>query len=69
MAIFSRGKDVCLEAAASQYGLTVEMIEEINYTNFFVTNLVPVTIGNIVGGVFCVGLFYWVVYVREDNVK
>jgi formate/nitrite transporter len=31
----------------------------LNWYNFFVTNLVPVTLGNIVGGVIFVSLAYW----------
>jgi formate transporter len=32
---------------------------------FFADNLIPVTIGNIVGGALLVGLVYWFVYLRE----
>ena len=32
-----------------------------------VTNLIPVTLGNIVGGGFFVGLVYWFVYLRRDR--
>ncbi len=32
-----------------------------------VKNLIPVTIGNIVGGAFFVATLYWVVYVRKDK--
>lgn len=69
MAIFSLDKQECVDAAMTKYGLTMEQIAEINFENFFLTNLLPVTIGNIVGGVACVGLVYWLVYVREDKEK
>jgi formate/nitrite transporter FocA (FNT family) len=29
------------------------------------SNLIPVTIGNIVGGVFFVGVIYWVAFRKE----
>ncbi len=32
---------------------------------FFVTNLIPVTIGNIIGGGVCVGAMYYVIYLRK----
>lgn len=32
--------------------------------NFLLNNLLPVTLGNIVGGAVLVGLFYWFVYLR-----
>jgi formate/nitrite transporter len=40
---------------ATYSGLTIEA---------FVANLVPVTIGNIIGGTFLVGVVYWFVYLR-----
>ena len=38
----------------------------ITLENFFITNLVPVTIGNIIGGAVMVGLIYWFVYNRKS---
>jgi formate transporter len=35
---------------------------------FFVKNLLPVTIGNIIGGVGFVGLVYWYIYLRPQKV-
>jgi len=32
----------------------------------FIANIVPVTLGNIVGGAGCVALVYWVIYRRKD---
>ena len=32
-----------------------------------VNNLLPVTIGNIIGGSVMVGLAYWLIYVRTDR--
>jgi formate transporter len=39
---------------------------DLTWTNFFLVNLLPVTVGNVVGGVVLVALVYWVVYVRQD---
>ena len=33
----------------------------------FIRNLVPVTIGNLIGGGAFVGAVYWVVYLRKRN--
>ncbi len=38
---------------------------DITWTSFIVNNLIPVTLGNIVGGAFFVGLAYWFVYEKE----
>lgn len=35
--------------------------------NFFVGNLIPVTLGNIVGGAIFVGFAYWLIYLRKEN--
>jgi len=32
---------------------------------FFVNNLIPVTLGNIVGGSLCVATIYWLAYLRK----
>ncbi len=37
---------------------------DLTWHNFFVANLLPVTIGNIVGGALMVGVVYWFVYLR-----
>jgi formate transporter len=41
----------------------------LTWSNFFVKNLIPVTIGNIIGGVFFVALVYWVIYLRAKSAK
>lgn len=41
--------------------------DSITWTNFLVTNLLPVTLGNIVGGAVLVGLVYWFVYLRNNK--
>ena len=35
--------------------------------NIFIGNLLPVTIGNIIGGAICVGLPYWYIYLRRKK--
>ena len=42
-------------------------VEGVTWGGFFITNLIPVTLGNIVGGCF-VGIMYWAVYLsRKDS--
>jgi len=40
------------------------ILETITWQAFFVNNLIPVTIGNIIGGVFFVAVAYWTCYLR-----
>ena len=37
----------------------------LTWSNFFMVNLLPVTIGNIIGGVLMVGLMYWFIYLSK----
>ena len=39
-------------------------LSELNWASFFLDNLLPVTIGNIIGGAVMVGAVYWLVYLR-----
>lgn len=44
-----------------------QQFESLNWSNFFVGNLLPVTIGNIIGGAIFVGLAYWFIYLCKCN--
>ena len=46
-------------------GKTAADFPHLTWGNFFVANLLPVTIGNIIGGGIMVGLVYWFVYCRK----
>ena len=47
-----------LAAKAAEAGVSAEALAGLNWQGFFVNNLVPVTLGNIVGGGFFVALAY-----------
>ena len=55
------------EAFVSAQGDAVPNLSKLTWERFFGANLVPVTIGNIVGGTLMVGAIYWFVYLRERN--
>jgi formate/nitrite transporter FocA (FNT family) len=42
-----------------------EGIGDITLGNIFMGNLLPVTLGNIVGGAFFVGVIYWIMYHKK----
>lgn len=48
-------------------GKAPSQFELLTLHNFIVDNLIPVTLGNIVGGGFLVGLTYWVIYLRGGD--
>ncbi len=51
-------------SAASEAGVDLDVI---SWGNFLGRNLLPVTLGNIVGGAVCVGCVYWFLYLRETK--
>jgi formate transporter FocA len=50
----------------SAIGKTAADYVNLTWGNFFVANLLPVTIGNMIGGVLFVGLVYWFIYLRPS---
>ena len=40
----------------------------LSWQNFIFANLLPVSVGNIIGGAFLVGMVYWFVYIRQPRV-
>ena len=48
----------------TQIGKTAADFPNLTWGNFFLANLLPVTIGNIIGGAVMVGLVYWSIYLR-----
>jgi len=50
-------------------GKTAADFPELTWGNFFVGNLLPVTIGNIIGGSIMVAAVYWFVYLRKQPAK
>ena len=49
-----------VELAKNVYGYSMEQLNRLSLENYLVSNLLPVTIGNIIGGIICVGapVFY-----------
>ncbi len=48
-------------------GKTAADYANLTWGNFFIANLLPVTIGNIIGGAIMVGLMYWMIYLRKSS--
>jgi len=42
-------------------------LSDLTWGRFVTVNLVPVTIGNILGGALMVGAIYWFVYLRREG--
>jgi formate/nitrite transporter len=50
-------------------GKTASDYPGLTWNNFFFGNLVPVTIGNIIGGSIMIAAVYWFVYLRKSDAK
>ncbi len=50
-------------------GDKIPHLEALTWNAFFINNLIPVTIGNIIGGAVLVAAVYWVVFLREKKVQ
>jgi formate/nitrite transporter len=48
-------------------GKTAADYPELTWSNFLVSNLIPVTIGNVIGGSLMVAAVYWFVYLRKES--
>ncbi len=55
--------------AAPEYErlMTAVDVSDLTWAGFFVKNLLPVTLGNIVGGAVFVGAVYWFVYLKDKE--
>jgi formate/nitrite transporter FocA (FNT family) len=54
-------------AAVQASGLSAGDLDALTWRAFFVDNLLPVTIGNIIGGSLLVAAIYWLVYLRPNR--
>ncbi len=55
--------------AAISLGVKPEEISGLNWGSFAINNLIPVTLGNIVGGTLFVGIIYWFCYLYKGDKK
>lgn len=64
MGMMAAGNPDYVAAAKEAYGLTAEQIAGLNIGGL-TQNLIPVTIGNMVGGMLCVGVILYVIYRKK----
>ncbi len=55
--------------ATAASGLSPEQLESINWGSMWTNNLIPVTLGNMVGGVLFVGLAYFYAHVKSPKTE
>jgi formate/nitrite transporter len=62
--ILAKGNELWAAQAAAQ-GVTPERLALLGWPSFLIGNLLPVTLGNIVGGAVLIGVIYWLVYLKD----
>ena len=63
--IFAASNETYVARAMEAYGYTAAQLADLNWINFVVKNLVPVTLGNIVGGMLFVGLPLYLIHAQK----
>ncbi len=66
--IFAKANGAFVQAALDA-GATLEGLVRLHWCGFLLHNLLPVTLGNILGGGVFVGCAYWYAYVYQKNQK
>lgn len=51
----------------AKVGDKVPHLESLTWKAFFINNLIPVTIGNVIGGAVFVAAIYWIVFLRKPS--
>ncbi|MCZ7552789.1 MAG: formate transporter FocA [Anaerolineae bacterium UTCFX2] len=60
-------KDFAGESFWQMIGKTPADFASLTWSSFVFKNLIPVTIGNIIGGVLLVAAIYWLIYLRPEH--
>ena len=68
MGLALKGQPEVLAAAQGMAGQPI-MLGNLTIAGFLVKNLLPVTLGNIIGGSLLVGVVYWSVYLRQFSFR
>jgi formate/nitrite transporter len=64
--ILAKANPAWAEAAAS-LGVTAEKLRTLNWQNFILKNLIPVTLGNMAGGAVFVGVMFWLAFLYKKK--
>jgi formate/nitrite transporter len=66
MGMVLRKNPAVVAAAEKMAGKSLDL-SLLTWKGFFIHNLVPVTLGNIVGGVILIGIVFWFIYLRPHS--
>lgn len=64
--ILAAGKPEYVEKAQELYGITAQQCADLTAVSSL-RNLIPVTVGNVIGGALFIGAIYYLIYIRKGN--
>lgn len=64
--IIAKMNPAYVDAAVNELGMSPEKIDALNVMGF-INNLIPVTIGNILGGMVFVGMMYFLIHIKNKQ--
>lgn len=64
--ILAAGKPEYVEKAQELYGITAQQCADLTAVSSL-RNLIPVTVGNVIGGALFIGAMYYLIYIRKGN--
>lgn len=65
--IIAKGNPEYLQLAIDTYGCTTEQLEKLDFANYVIANLFPVTIGNIIGGIVFFGMPMFLLNLNQEG--
>jgi formate/nitrite transporter len=69
MGIVLKSQPSVVAAAGIESSEAASILQNLTWPGFILKNLIPVTLGNIVGGSLLIGLVYWSIYLREFSFR
>ncbi len=65
--LFAMQNEIYVQRAMEEYGYTAEQLSGLNLANFFVKSSIPVTLGNMVGGMLFLGVILYFVNKKKKE--
>lgn len=65
--LFAKSNPEYVAKAISELGVTQGMLDNLTWGRFFYANLLPVTIGNIIGGAVFVGFMFFIAFIYKSK--
>ncbi len=65
--LFAMQNETYVQRAMEEYGYTAEQLSSLNLANFFVKSSIPVTLGNMVGGMLFLGVILYFVNKKKKE--